>query len=99
MGDRGFIVKQHSGHQPIEERRKARRFDASAIPNLKIINQAGRDENKMLNISRRGALIEGRELMSPESSISLHLFIAKSAYPLKGRITRCGLSSTNSNVP
>jgi hypothetical protein len=99
MEQTGFAMKPGLEHQSAKERRKAPRFDASAIPNLKIINQAGREEIKLINISRRGALIEGCERMSPGSHISLHLFIAKSVYPLKGRITRCDLSPANNKVP
>jgi len=86
-------------NQPVKDRRKSPRFDASAIPNLKIISQVGRDKIKLINISRRGALIEGCERMSPGSNIALHLFIAKSVYPLRGRITRCDLSPADNPVP
>jgi hypothetical protein len=99
MGHTGFVIKQGLGQKQVKERRKAPRFDASAIPNLKIINHAGRGEIKLINISRRGALIEGGERMPLGSCISLQLFIAKSVYPLRGRITRCNLSSMNNKAP
>ena len=98
MGEKGFAIMPHSEPKGFKERRKAPRFNASAIPNLKIINQFGGSGIKLINISRGGALIEGSERMHPGSRISLQLFMAKSVYPLKGRINRCGPSSTNNKV-
>jgi hypothetical protein len=88
-----------SEHLGIKDRRKTPRFDASNIPNLRIIIQGDTHEAKVINISRGGALIECSEHMSPGSSISLHLLVAKTAYNIEGRITRSGLSSTNNQVP
>ena len=86
-------------HQGIKDRRKAPRFDATAISNLKMVIQGDEHEVKLINISRGGALIEFSERMSPGSSISLHLLIANTIYNIRGRITRCGLSSMNNKVP
>ena len=98
MVEKGFAIRPHSEPKVFKERRKAPRFDASAIPNLKIINQFGGKEIKLINISRGGALIEGSERMIPGSRISFQLFISKSVFPLRGRINRCGPSSTNNKV-
>lgn len=86
-------TKQPLKHQNIGDDRAAPRFDASAIPGFKSIIQVGGPKVKLINISRRGLLIEGREFMSPGSSISLQLFTAEAVYPIKGRITRCRSTS------
>ena len=79
-------------------RRGAPRFDASAIPSLKSINQVGGPEIKLINISRGGALIESQEPLSKGSNICLRLVTAKNVYLLKGRIIRFSASSMNGNV-
>ncbi len=72
----------------IEKRRKAPRFDASAIHTLKSISRIGGPTVKLINISRRGALVEGRERISPGSSIALRLTTEKDVFFVKGRIIR-----------
>jgi len=73
----------------IEDRRKAPRFDASAITSLKSVHQVEGSEIKLINISRGGARIETQEPMSPGSSFSLLLVTTETAYFLEGRILRC----------
>jgi hypothetical protein len=74
--------------QRIKNRRAAPRFDASAIPALKSISRIGGPTVKIINISRRGALLESRERLAPGSSIALRLTTEKDVYFIKGRITR-----------
>jgi hypothetical protein len=76
----------------------APRFDASAIPSLKSINRVGGPQVKLINISRSGLLMESPEHMLPGSNISLRLVTAEVVYSIKGRVTRCGTSSTNSKL-
>ena len=86
-------------HQGIKDRRKAHRFDASNIQNLKIIIQGDEYEAKLISISRGGALIECGECMSTDSSIFLRLLIAKTTHHIKGRIIRSVLSSMKDKEP
>ena len=81
-------------NQAIQDRRKAHRFDASTIHDLKIIIRGNEYDVSLISISRTGALIEWSECMSPDSSIFLRLLIEKTTYSIKGRIIRSVLSST-----
>ena len=87
-------MEQHLKGQNIGGRRAVPRFDASVIPTLKSINRVGGPKVELINISRRGALIESREHMSSGSSISLRFVTTETAYVIKGRITRCSTSLT-----
>jgi hypothetical protein len=62
---------------------------------LKSVGQFGGNQVKLINISRRGALIESRERLSPKTSISLRLTTKKSVYIVKGRIVRSSPSPLN----
>ena len=64
-------MEQSLKGQSVEDRRKIARFEASAIPDFKSINQVGGPEVKLIKISRGGALMESREWMLPGSNISL----------------------------
>jgi len=68
--------------------RNTPRFDASAMPSLKCISQVRGDKVKLINISRRGALIEGHNRLSAGSTISLRLTTEKSVYFVKGQVVR-----------
>jgi hypothetical protein len=68
--------------------RTSPRFEASAMPKLKSISQVRGDKVKLLNISRRGALIEGPNRLSNGSTISLRLTTEKNVYFVKGRVVR-----------
>lgn len=72
----------------IGDRRTALRFDASAAPTLKSANRIGGPAVKLINISRRGALVESRERISLGSSIALRLTTEKDVFFIKGRIIR-----------
>jgi len=72
--------------QSVVERRKAPRFDASAIPDFKSISQVGGPEVKLINISRCGALIESPEVMPLGSSISLQITTSQYVHIVRGRI-------------
>lgn len=74
--------------QNIKIRKRATRFDASAIPDLKKIGQVGGPKTKLINISRTGALIEGREFLLPGSKISLQIAVGEAVHIIKGRIVR-----------
>ena len=96
LGDSGRIIshtaslkKQILGFQYSENHWRGGRFGASSIRALKSVSQVGGPEVKLINISRRGALIEGPERMSLRSRISLRLTTAEEVYFLKGRIIRC----------
>lgn len=78
--------------------RGAARYDASSMLALKSISQVGGDKVKLINISRRGALIESRKRLSPGSTISLRLIIGESVYFIKGRIVRSINSPTAGRV-
>ena len=71
------------------ERRRAPRFDASAIPRLKSVRQVEGPAVKLINISRYGALIETRQRMLPKSRVSLRLDTAETVYFLDGEVLRC----------
>ena len=72
----------------IGNRRAVPRFDASALPALKSISRIGGPTVKLINISRRGALVESRERLAPRSSIPLRLTTEKDVYFIKGQIIR-----------
>ena len=78
--------------------RTAPRFDASSMPVLKSISQAGGLKVELINISRRGALIEGRNRLSPGSTVSLQLTSEKAVYYIKGRVVRSKASLKNSRL-
>jgi hypothetical protein len=89
-------MNQDLKSQSTEERRKAPRFDLFlAMPTLKSINRVDGHEVSLINISRRGALIDTREQMSAGSHIFLRMVTAETVYIVKGRIIRCGVSPTN----
>lgn len=71
------------------ERRRAPRFDASAIPHLKSVRQVDGPEVRLINISRCGALIETRERMLPKSRVSLRLDTKETVHFLDGEVLRC----------
>ncbi len=78
--------------------RNAPRFDAPAMLALKCISLAEGHKVKLINISRRGALIESRDRMSPGSTISLRLTTEKTVYFIKGRIVRSSSSPMSGRV-
>jgi hypothetical protein len=88
-GNKASLGRQRLNFQYSENYWSTRRFNASAISNLKSVCQDGRLEVKLINISKRGALIEGPESGAPRSRISLQLITDEEAYKLKGRIIRC----------
>ncbi len=71
-----------------KERRRAPRFDATAIPGFKYVSRLGGPTVQLINISRGGALIESRERISPGASVALRLTTENDAYFIKGRIVR-----------
>ena len=92
-------MEQNPERQSTEERRKAPRFDLFfAMPTLKSIKRADGQEVHLINMSRCGALIDGREQISPGTPIFLRAITAETVYVIKGRITRCSLSPTNKSV-
>jgi hypothetical protein len=82
----------------VEENRSAPRFDASDIPQLRIISDSGAPEAKLINISRRGALIESREHLLPGDSIYLQLAIDENLYYVRGQIINHRNSSMNGGI-
>jgi len=76
-----------------EIRKRATRFNATAVPALKKIAQVGGPKTKLINISRSGALIEGREYLLPGSSISLQITVDEAEHIIRGRIVRVRASS------
>ena len=93
------LFKWRSPKRPIVgENRAAPRFDASDIPNLRIINEGDEPEAKLINISRRGALIESRERMLPGTCIYLQLAVDENIHFVRGRIIGHRNSSTNGGV-
>ncbi len=94
MSQSNLQMEQSLQRQKVGNRRTALRFDASAIPAFKSISQVGGPAVKLINISRRGALIEGREYMSPGSRIALQIITEEAANTVKGRIIRCWPEST-----
>ena len=90
-----LLIERYLKRQPIGNCRTAPRFDASAIPAFKSINQVDGPEVKLINISRRGALIASREPISPGPIISLQIITAESVHIVKGHIVRQNISSEN----
>jgi hypothetical protein len=87
----GLTNIQREPNRKREKTAKSRtttRFDASAMPALKSISQVKGDKVKLINISRRGALVEGHNRLSAGSSISLRLTAEKAVYFIKGRVVR-----------
>jgi hypothetical protein len=74
-------------------RRRAPRFDASAIPSLRSVHLGEGPGIKLINISRVGALIETHERMSLGSSVSLKFVTTEIVHSIKGRIVRCNADS------
>ena len=72
--------------QKIDDRRAVPRFDASVIPALRSISRIGGSTVKLINISRRGALVESRERISQGSTIALRLTTENEVYFIKGRV-------------
>lgn len=70
-------------------RRRAPRFDASAISHLTSVRQVEGPEVKLINISRWGALIETKERMLPKSRVSLRLDTKETVHFLDGEVLRC----------
>lgn len=94
-----FQRKRNLKRQSIKERRKTPRFNLFfAMPTLKNINRVDGHEVTLINISRRGALIDSREQMPPGSSIFLRVVTSETIYIIKGRITRCNISPTNDRI-
>ncbi len=92
-------MKQDLEHKSVKERREAVRFDIFfAMPTLKDINQADGLEVYMINMSRRGALIDSPVQMAPDSNIILRVITEETTYTIKGRITRCRVSSSSDKI-
>jgi hypothetical protein len=70
------------------DRRRAPRFDASAIPSLRSVHLGEGPGIKLINISRVGALIETHERMSIGTSVSLRFVTTEIVYSIEGRIVR-----------
>ena len=77
----------------VVNRRKAPRFDASAIPALRSVHLDGGPKIKLINISRVGALIEVQERMLPGSRVTLKFVTAEMVHFIKGRIVRCNVDT------
>ena len=86
MNNSTLSMEQWLKNQSIGNRRKVPRFDASAIPNLKSIHQVDGPEVNLINISRRGALIESSERILPGPNISLRIVTVDAVHIIKGRI-------------
>lgn len=96
---RSNLQTEHSlSRQKDAKSRKAPRFDASVLLNFKSISRVGGIKVKLINISRRGALIESRERMSPRSHIFLRVTTDKAVYLIKGRVVRCSIPSMKGRV-
>ena len=95
MNHTTLLVEQFLKRQNIGNHRTAPRFDASAIPAFKSIHQVGGPEVKLINISRRGALIESRERILPGPSTSLRIVTAEAVYIIKGRVVHYSIHSRN----
>lgn len=92
------LRKQCLSFQYSENCWRAARFDAYAIRTLKSVIQDGRLEVKLINISKRGALIESPKRRSLRSRIFLQFITAEDAYLLEGRIIRCRTLPVNDKV-
>ena len=92
-------MEQNLKRQNLQERRKAPRFDVFfAMPTLNSINRIDGHEVDLINISRRGALIDSRERMPEGASIVLRAVTEETVYILKGRIVRCSISPRNDGM-
>lgn len=78
--------------------RTAPRFDGSTMLALKSISRVEGHKVKVINISRRGALVESRDRLSPGSTISLRLTTDKTVYFIKGRVVRSRKSPTSGRM-
>ena len=99
MNDYKFQNIKSKASQNDKNRRKAPRFDASAIPSLKSVSKVEGPEVKLINISRGGAPIESPESLSRGSSVCLRLAIAERVYHLNGLVLRCSVSPVKDNAP
>ena len=99
MSQLNFPMERRLKHQKTRSRRTALRFPVSDIPAFKRINLVGGPEVKLINISRRGALIECCEYMSMGSRISLQVTTEEAAAVIKGRVIRCSTASKNDKAP
>lgn len=79
-------VTEPSKCRKAEDRRKTIRFKASDIPGFKSANLVGGPEVRLINISRRGALIESPELISLGSSVSLKIITTDGFHIVNGKI-------------
>lgn len=86
-------MRRHMLQKNFVNRRKAPRFDASAIPSLRSVHLGEGPEIKLINISRLGALIETQERMSPGHGVSLRFITTEKVYSMEGRIIRCHADS------
>ncbi len=93
MSNSTWLSTKAKDRQNTKNRRRMPRLDATALPFLKSVNQVGGPEVKLINISRRGALIESQVRLTTGSSICLRLAIAETVYLLKGRVLRYSVSS------
>jgi len=92
----GLHTKQSLKGRNLEERRKAPRFDLFfSMPTLKSIHRADGLEVDLINLSRRGALIDSPERIAPGSGIFLRVITEETTYTIKGRVTRCDISPRN----
>jgi hypothetical protein len=94
MSCKALKMKQHPKRQDVADKRAAPRFSVSVMPTSKTIIQNDWFEVDMINISRRGALINSHQRMTPGSSVFLRVITEETTYIIKGRTARCSISPT-----
>ena len=95
-GSEDLQMNRNLKRESTGERRKAPRFDLFfAMPTLKSVDRVDGHEVDLINISRRGALIDGSEQLPSGSRIFLRMVTTETVYIIKGQITRCSISPTD----
>jgi hypothetical protein len=81
------------------ERRIHPRLHPSAIPDLRSIRLQGGGEANIINISKKGALLETQERVTPGAGISIRLVAADAVFLMRGRILRSRAKTLRESVP
>jgi predicted nucleic acid-binding Zn-ribbon protein len=83
--------------KPHSPPRRARRFPADLLPNLKATILAGPDV-RVINVSKFGMLIESDVRLSPNASVCLNITLEGRTFPASGRVLRVDAALSGGRV-
>ena len=88
-------IRKLSPRAPIAERRKNPRRQPTVIPYLKETHLVAGPKARLLNVSRRGAMLETEAGLRPGSLVCLRIITADAIMMLKGRVVHSKAVSFN----